>query len=104
MSFASPAEAEMDAQTFLQNYDRGSLQDRQLYERILGSAENGISWANAAVGKEHGFHLYCPPDIALADQQDVVIIRQYLSKHPDHRTYPYGLVLLVALEETFPCK
>lgn len=101
--FGSPARAEMSAQTFLQNYDQAPHQQKWIYERILGSAENGMSWVSAAVVDKTD--VYCPPkNLALADQQDLLIMRQYIEKHQDKRNLPYGLVLLLALKETFPCK
>jgi hypothetical protein len=45
--FATPAVAEMDADVFLKYYYAGNLENRQLYERILGATSNGISWASA---------------------------------------------------------
>jgi hypothetical protein len=103
--FGSPARAEMDAQTFLQHYDQAASENKLIYERILGSAENGIAWASSSVAQDHGFNIYCPPQkIALVDQQDIAIMRQHLNAHPDHRNLPYGLVLLLALKEAFPCK
>jgi len=47
LAFALPATTEMDAQSFLQNYDLATPETRQIYGRILGSTENGMSWATA---------------------------------------------------------
>jgi hypothetical protein len=101
----SQAHAEMDARTFLKRYDQGSLEIRALYARQLGATENGMSWANSAAMHDHGFYIYCPPDnLALADDQNIDIMRRHLIAHPEFGKLPFGLVLLTALKETFPCK
>ncbi len=98
------AAAEMDASTFLQNYDRADATGRHLYERVLGATENGLSWANSALSHDHHQRLYCAPGkLAITDEQDVDILRRHVKEHPEHQTAPYGLVLLLALELTFPC-
>jgi hypothetical protein len=90
---------------FTRNYDNGTLETRQLYEPIPGSMDNAMSWANSAAMHDQGFYIYCPPDnLALADQQDIDIIRRHLVARPEHGNLPYGLVLLTALQMTFPCK
>jgi hypothetical protein len=103
--FTTPAAAEMDGQAFLRGYDTGTLETRRLYERILGATENGISWANAKVMHDGQPGIFCPPNnLALADQQNVDILRRYLTAHPNEGTLACGLILLSALRETFPCK
>jgi hypothetical protein len=103
--FATPAAAEMDADVFLKYYDAANLENRQLYERILGATENGISWASAKAMNDGQRGIFCPPNkLALTDQQSVDILRRHVLAHTDHAKVPYGLVLLLALQETFPCK
>jgi hypothetical protein len=95
----------MDADVFLKNYDAAGLESRQLYERILGATSNGISWASTKAMHDGQPGIFCTPNnLALADQQDIDILRRHVFSHPDHAKYPYGLVLLLALQETFPCK
>ncbi|CCE06458.1 hypothetical protein BRAS3843_1730027 [Bradyrhizobium sp. STM 3843] len=94
----------MSARTFLDNYDKYGVPMQDFYEKMLGANENGMSWANAAIEVEGGVKLYCMPDsLALAPQQNVQILRQYVTDHPEHAKRPFGLVLLSALRETFPC-
>jgi hypothetical protein len=97
------ANAEPSAERFLQLYDQA--RPELLYERMLGSTENGMSWSNTALEHEHGFRLYCAPEhMALVDQQVIAIMRQHVKDHPEDQGAPYGMVLLLALKEAFPCK
>jgi hypothetical protein len=104
-AFIGPAFAEVDAQTFLKGYDGSGPDDRATLARILGATENGIAWTISAVKHDHGIDVFCTPNkLALTDQQDVDILRRYVQVHPKDGTYPYGLVLLMALRDAFPCK
>ena len=105
LAVATPAAAEMGAQEFLSDYDNGTPETRRLYEQILGATENGISWANIKVDHDGQPRIYCESaKLALDAQQNVDLLRRYVKAHPNEKTLPYGLILLSALVETFPCK
>jgi hypothetical protein len=100
----SPAQAEIDAETLLLNHARGTAEAKDILAGMLGATENGLSWANTAISNEGQPRLYCvPAKLALTNAQDVDILRRYTLDHPDKKTLPYGLALLLALKEAFPC-
>jgi len=101
----SPAQAEIDAETLLLNHARGSAEAKAILAGMLGATENGLSWANTAISNEGQPRLYCvPAKLAFTSAQDVDILRRYALDHPDKKTLPYGLALLLALKEAFPCR
>jgi len=60
---------------------------------------------NGAFSHDHQVQIYCVPEkLALADEQIVGILKRYVQTHLEKRGLPLGLVLLIAMRETFPCK
>jgi hypothetical protein len=104
-SFGTFANAEASADRFLQIYDQANPKDKLIFGKVLGSAQNGMAWSNEALQQEHGFRLFCAPEhMAFVDQQVVAIMREFVKNHPERQGAPYGMVLLLALKEAFPCK
>lgn len=96
----SPAHAEADANTFLQQVGRGD--QTTLY--VLAAYEDGFSWANVVLEKRKVRALYCPPNkLALTADQDADILRRFVKDDAAAGAMPAGLALLLALSSTFPC-
>jgi hypothetical protein len=100
-----PAYAEGDFDTaggFLEEYGDGESLLPRLYIRGIGE---GISVYNALKQSEDGSQFYCPPEkVGLVDGQYVAILRSFVAKMPDTKKLPLPVVLLVALQDAFPCK
>ena len=100
---SSPASAEPDASTFLQRIDQGGAQG-EIAKHTLSAYENGLGWANAHLENEGQRRLYCPPgQLALTPDQVVDIFRRFVARNPEAGNSPAGMVLLFALQDTFPC-
>ena len=99
-----PAHAEADTQTFLHTYDTSAQAGRRLLENTLAWDENGMSWANADLAQRHLPPLYCLPGrLVLTGDQLVDILRRQMAEKPETANLPFGLGLLTALKNLFPC-
>ena len=59
--FSIAAHAEVDLNSFLENYDRvDTAEKHHLAERLL-DMQYGMAWTNAVMEAETGTQLYCPP-------------------------------------------
>jgi hypothetical protein len=104
MALILPAYAEGDFNTaggFLEEYGNGESLLPRLYIKGIGE---GISVYNALKQSEDGSQFYCPPEFGLVDGQYVAILRSFVAKMPDTKKLPLPVVLLVALQDAFPCK
>ena len=98
--FATPAQAEADARTFLARIDSGD----SLYLLTLNGYANGLSWANTYLDEVGQPKLYCAPTrLAITAEQNADILRRYVADVPEAATAPAGLALLLAYRATFPC-
>jgi hypothetical protein len=83
---------------FLDQYAAGDNIYSRLYIRGVG---DGISVYNASIQKGA---LFCPPaKVGIVDGQYAAIIRDFVAKVPKAMDKPVEVVLLVALEQAFPC-
>ena len=65
----------------------------------------GFTIANSEIKRDGGKPLFCQPNkLALTPELSVDVVRRYVEKSPRLADAPFGLVLLYALKETFPCK
>lgn len=100
---SSPARAEPSAKEVLSLIDKGD----QVALLILDAYSNGMDWANSELQSRNTPRLYCAPrNLAITANQTADILRQYL-KSPDGSVtshLPAGLILLRALQATFPCE
>ena len=72
------------------------------YVRGLGQ---GISWMNAGSAVKLGKQLFCPPpNLPITDDQYMAILEEHVRFDGTYAKEPAGLVLLVGLERTFPCR
>jgi len=71
---------------------------------IAGNA-NGLSWANTELRDRGLKPLYCqPPTLSITPDQDVQIMRDHIRRYPKLADFPAGVVMMIALQATFPCK
>ena len=99
------ASAEMDAKTLLKTYDVAAPKDKEIVLFTLSRTQTGMSWANSALRTQRKEEpLYCvPSNVVLTGEQIVDILRRHLKEDPSAEEVPYGLVMLLALQKTFPC-
>src|SRR5579859_7962650 len=96
----SQAHAEMTGEQYLALV--GEVKDLKKFG--LSETENGMSWANTELRARGQPRLYCVPEkMAMSPDQADTILRSYLDEHPEQAKYPVALILLRAMEETFPC-
>lgn len=97
---AHPARAEASADEFLKGMNRGD----DMSTVLLLAYTVGFSWANTELQMAGRPMLYCvPPKLALRREQAGSILLQYVKAHPKSRTFPAGMVMLDAMQQTFPC-
>jgi hypothetical protein len=80
----------------------------KIYVQGLG---DGITWANAAAQAEKKSAFFCQPDkLILGPQNYIDIIDQQIKERSTRMTAAklddswIGVLLMMGLEETFPCK
>jgi hypothetical protein len=82
----------------------GSNPDIGVKDYLFGIIE-GLSWANVRLSFEQKPKLFCEPDkIALTSEQAIDILRRYVDGHPRAASSSFGMVMMDALTDAFPCK
>ena len=100
---AGPVRAEPSARDLIEIIDKED-DVSALGEAILLGLESAYSWSNATLGNRGGKLLYCQPEnLAITRSQLKDIFERFVEEHNELADEPAGLVLLLALEETFPC-
>jgi hypothetical protein len=100
-AFAVPAHAEMSAKDLISDYRAGN----QLTAAFIHGIDDGIGWEESYQEQNGGMRIYCQPGkLALTIEQDVDITSRYIAANPKAAEYPFGLALLLALKDTFPCQ
>jgi hypothetical protein len=95
----------MTVKDFFARFDRADASEKQFLQTILGQVGNGISWANSRLSFLKRPKLYCQPgNLALSDPQTIEILRQHVRTNQKLQEAPFGLGLLVAFEEEYPCR
>jgi hypothetical protein len=98
-----PVRAEPGAGYILETIRAGGSVEQSVTVYING-LENGYGWANATLSNNGEVPLYCQPSrLALSQDQIVDILRRFVEANPNLREMQTGLVLLMALQEMFPC-
>jgi hypothetical protein len=99
--YAGVADAEMSAKDVVDNFEKGDLVTGAFVKGI----EDGIGWAEVYREKNGESQIFCQPrKLALTPDQDAEIVSKYISNNPKLADAPFGLVLLMAFRETFPCQ
>lgn len=74
---------------------------------LIGGLGEGIAWANAWIESHNQPKLYCPPNIPLQTQNYKDILDAEITSAPPGLItpdLPIGMVIMLGLEKTFPCK
>lgn len=99
-AFAVPAHAEMSAKDLLAEYKAGNA----LSTAFMHGIADGIGWEEGYQEENGGVRAYCQPGkLALTPEQEADITSRYIAANPKAGEYPFGLALLLALKDTFPC-
>ena len=78
-------------------------------ENYIDGVGNGLLWANSALQAENKEPLFCSPDLALNEDNYLALLdRQIKDGMPTKAAWrdddPIEIILLRALQRTFPCK
>ncbi len=80
-------------------------EDRRHIENFIGAMEIGLLWANVGLKHQGQALLYCQPDkLVITNSQMIDMIRRAIKDDAKLGDYPVGMVVLVTLQKTFPCK
>jgi hypothetical protein len=86
-------------------YDQGDANARQLILLGLSQVEGGMAVANVELQAKGAAPLYCvPPQLVLAGEQILDIVRRYAAAHPDVGQSSYAVAVVKAAEDVFPCR
>jgi hypothetical protein len=78
---------------------------REIVMALVSGTQDGISWANTALNHRKQPPLYCQPDkLTITTLQMIDMIRRTIKEKPKLGDYPLGMVVLVTLQDSFPCK
>jgi hypothetical protein len=119
-----PANAETEIETakgFLETYEHTTPGGRQLFEEWVTGFEQGLNWADiyilescrrsphrlpwCSTATERSL-LYCKGKLVLRGEQLMDILRREVEAVPDEAKMNWRMVMIVALQKTFPppCK
>ena len=83
--------------------DQGD-EPREMALVALNSYAQAFVVANSFVKTKGQPRMICQPQkLAIAAEQSARILADYLKRRPDTASLPAPIVLLIALEDTFPC-
>ncbi len=105
-TIVSPAFADMTARQIIHAYETKDA----MWSVEIGLIENGFSWANIDLDHKGVKLLYCSGHtfdggtLESGALKMISVVQQYLKVHPENIDLPIGLVLLVALEDAYPCR
>jgi hypothetical protein len=101
----STAQAAGDPDISYRHFRELGAKDRVLENIYLHGIIEGFLWANGKLTLDrHEGPLFCQPQrLALAPEQELSILEEYVKGHPDDADLPLGLLARLALEDTFPC-
>ena len=95
--------AEEDMNTALQVYDLANSTDRKTEEIVFLNAQAGIWWANSVLLHRSSGRSLAHPTMRRRFQV-LEMVRRQVGGNPVFGEMPYGLAILITLQETFPCK
>lgn len=80
-------------------------EDRKEIANWIGAMEIGLLWANVMLKNRGQPLLYCQPDhLTITDGQMIDMMRRAMKDNPKWGDFPVGMMVLVTLQRTFPCK
>ena len=88
----------------LHAYDLSTEEKRLIFEALILGIVQGIIVANQALNYRKQPPLYCQPDIGITKSQMIDMMRKAVREKPTLGNYRPAVVVLVVLQDTFPCK
>jgi hypothetical protein len=90
----------------LEVYDKELVpKDREHIENYIGGIQLGLLWANVMLKERGQPLLYCQPEhLTITGSQMLDMIRRAMKDKPKWGDFPLGMMILVTLQRTFPCK
>jgi hypothetical protein len=104
-----PVAAQASIADVLQQFDNGTVADKNFVKTLVAGIEDGFSAVNDELNDNGKPMLYCVPETATKRTADqlIDILRRWVeanrAKAPDIDAAPPAAALLYALEEAFPC-
>jgi hypothetical protein len=100
LTIAGQLNAEPNSADALSQLDKGDTN----VALILYGYATGYGWANAELRYDNKPRLYCEPEEFIPTiDQNILILREFIKRHPTYAQAPAGLGLLEAYKEMFPC-
>ena len=79
--------------------------DRKQIEQLIGGMQVGLMWANVFLKDRGQPRLYCQPErLKITDSLMIDMMRETMKDKPNLGDLPLGMMVLVTLQRTFPCK
>jgi len=88
----------------LHAYDLSTEEKRLIFEALILGIVQGIIVANQALNYRKQPPLYCQPDIGITKSQMIDMMRKAIREKPTLGNFRPAVVVLVVLQDTFPCK
>jgi hypothetical protein len=101
---STAAMAEYDVRSALQAHDSADSDNRKVWALIFGNTYNGMRWANAVLVQRRQQQLFCEPNNAVLDGNEVTeMLRKQLNADPKFGVVPFGFGILIVLQINYPC-
>ena len=101
---ATAAQADLPMSWIVEHADKQG-DEGDLVKIYLAGVVDGYGWANAKLSNNGEKLLFCQPaKLALQPDQIVSIFMAFAKKWRGDSKAPAGIIMLLALEETFPCE
>lgn len=105
---AHSAEAEITIGEYLELVRNSGGEGKTMYENDLKSMEQGLFWANTELRSQNRPPLYCQPDnLRVTHSLAVDLFEEAIQRVPAFKDISMnvkGMILMKALQQTFPCK
>jgi hypothetical protein len=103
-----PVAAQASLADLFQQYDHGTVADKNIVKALIIGIANGFNTANDELKDNNERMLYCAPEtIKFTDDLLIDILRRWVeanrAKVPRIDAAPPATALLYALEDAFPC-
>lgn len=101
--FPLPVQAAPTAEFYMTALEKGG-QNAQWTKSILHSYVAAFEWSNAMLSNRGDQELYCqPPEFVSVAEQNVEIFKRFVKDAPASAKEDAAMVMLFALQRTFPC-
>lgn len=95
----------LDAARLISEHDSADAQHRRDIENTVLAQQGGMGWANLHLIRKGQAPLFCTPHVSPPSaEQSIDLIKRFVKDNPDAGKEPWQVVLLLALEETYPCQ